>query len=95
MKKIEEFIKKNGIAPRDCEYHTMRSVANKKGEYSGKVRVLVLKGSNTAMVEYRCPECGHEGYLEKPWKRPFAFACERCSFLIRVPRLRSEVKKKK
>ena len=94
MKKIKEFIKKNKITPKDCEYHTMRTVANKKGEYKGSVRVLVLKGSDTAMVEYRCPECGHEGYAEKPWKRPFAFKCERCSFLIRVPRLRSEIKKK-
>ena len=93
MSVIEEFIRKHSIKPSDCLYHTMRSVANKKGEYRGKIRVLVLRSDKLARVEYRCPECGKEGYVEKPWRRPFSVRCEACGFLIRVPRLRREIKK--
>ena len=83
FKKIQEFIQKNNIKPSECKYHTLRDLDNK-----GKVRVLVLKKDSIAKVEYICPFCGHYGYLEKEWKRPFRFKCENCGRTIRVPKLK-------
>ncbi len=79
---LEEFIKKNGIKPKDCRYHTLRTVG------SGKIRVLVLK-DGIARTEYLCPDCSHHGYEEKEWKRPFSVKCSSCGKTIRVPRLKS------
>jgi len=95
FQKIQEFIQKNKITPRDCEYHTWREAKNKEGKYTGKIRILVWKQDKIARCEYICPECGKYGYIEKPWKRPFSVKCEHCGFLIRVPRLRDEIKKDK
>ncbi len=95
LSKIANFIKENGIKPSDCEYHTWRDGKNKKGEISGKLRILVLKKDHIARVEYICPECGYYGYLETEWKRPFSFKCEKCGYRIRVPRLKDEVKKER
>ncbi len=87
---IAEFIAKNNIKPADCAYHTNRSVEGK-----GSVRVLVLKSDNIARCDYTCPECGHKGYSEKPWKRPFSVSCEKCSRRITVPKLRDQIKKER
>ncbi|NOZ81924.1 MAG: hypothetical protein GXO63_02120 [Candidatus Micrarchaeota archaeon] len=83
MNIISEFIEKNGIKPSDCKYHTLRSLEN-----NGKVRVLVLKSDSVARTEYICPGCSHHGYTEKEWRRPFSVKCEKCGFLIRVPKLK-------
>ncbi len=88
--KIAKFIKENGIKPSDCTYHTLRTLEN-----GGKLRVLVLKSETIARCEYICPKCGHYGYCEKEWKRPFSFKCENCGATIRVPKLLNEFKKKK
>ncbi len=95
LKKIAEFISKNGIKPQDCIYHTWRDGKNKKGEVAGKIRILVLKKDGIARVEYICPECGYYDYFETEWKRPFSFKCEKCGFRIRVPRLRDELKRER
>jgi len=91
LKRIAQYIKDNGIT--SYEYHTWREVEDKKGKVSGEIRVLVLK-DKVARVEYKCPECGHEAFEEKPWKRPFNVNCSKCSCLIRVPKLRDQIKKK-
>jgi peptide subunit release factor 1 (eRF1) len=88
--RIEKFIEEKGIKPSDCSYHTLRTLEN-----NGKIRVLVLKGENIARCEYICPKCGHYAYCEKEWKRPFSVKCEKCGATIKVPRLLSEIKKKK
>jgi len=93
--KIETLIKQNNIRPSDCSYHTWRDVANKNGKRTGKIRVLVLKVDQIARCEYICPECGYENYEEKPWKRPFSINCTKCNFLIRVSRMRDEVKRER
>ncbi len=95
LHKIADFIKKNKVTPKDVIYHTWRDGKNKKGEISGKIRIIVMKSDGIARVEYICPECGHYGYLETEWKRPFSFKCEKCGYRIRVPRLKDEVKKER
>ena len=93
MKKIAELIKERKLTGKDCVFHTQRKLTNKKGEMTGKVRVLVLREDEIARVEYICPECSYYGYLEKEWKRPFSFRCEKCNVLIRVPKLREQIKR--
>jgi len=75
------------------KYITTRDLKNSRGEVKGKIRVLVWKNSDVANVHYKCPECGHEERTTKPWKRPFSVKCSNCGYLIRVPRLKSEIKK--
>jgi peptide subunit release factor 1 (eRF1) len=93
MSKIQELIAAKKILPKDCLYHTQRGSRNSKGEYTGSIRVLALKEDNIARVEYKCPECGHEGYAEQEWKRPFAIKCEKCGAKLGVPKMREEFKK--
>ncbi|MBI4895715.1 MAG: hypothetical protein HY831_04455 [Candidatus Aenigmarchaeota archaeon] len=93
FKKIDEYVKKNDILPRDCEYHTWRTALNKAANPVGKMRILVPKSDKIARVEYICPECKKYGYLESPWKRPFSYNCEHCKFLIRVPKMKEQFKK--
>lgn len=93
MGKIQEYIVQNKILPKDCVYHTRRDAKNKKGEPTGKMRVLVPPNSSTAMVEYTCPECRHTAYAEQPWKRPFSINCEKCKFKITVPKMKQEAKR--
>ncbi|MBI4896537.1 MAG: hypothetical protein HY832_03245 [Candidatus Aenigmarchaeota archaeon] len=95
MGKIEDYIKKHKITPRDCTYHTNREGRNKENKQAGYVRVLVPKTSTTAMVEYVCPECSYAGYLEMPWDKRFAFKCQKCSYRMSVSKLRAEVKREK
>ncbi|MBI4018060.1 MAG: hypothetical protein HY368_00450 [Candidatus Aenigmarchaeota archaeon] len=93
MRKIQEFVEKNNILPKDCLYHTNRTVKNSEKEPKGQMRVLVPKSDGRARAEYICPECGHYAYVEAEWKRPFYVKCEKCSFKISVPKLRDEAKK--
>ena len=94
LTKLTQYIKENGINPSSCLYHTWRDIENDKGEKIGEIRVLVLE-DGVARVEYQCPKCGHIGYDEKPWKRPFSVKCEECGHTIRVPKLRDQIKKRK
>ena len=76
-------------------YITNRTLLNKAGEEKGNIAVLVPNDSSTAKVKYRCPECDHKEQLEKEWKRPFNVKCAGCGFLMRLARLKDEVKKEK
>lgn len=91
LKKIQEYVVKNNILPKNCNYHTQRSTKNSKGQITGKIRVLAFQGK--AMVEYVCPECASYGYLEQEWKRPFYAKCEKCGFKMSVPKMKQEFKK--
>lgn len=93
MGKIDDFVEKNAIKPSDCHYHTARSVMSRKGEMSGKIRVLAAKVDNIARVEYKCPECLHDGYLEQEWRRPFSIKCQKCGIKITVPKMKQQAKK--
>jgi len=90
LTRIAEFIKENNI--RSFVYHTWRDIENEKGEKIGEIRVLVLD-DNMARVEYHCPECGKEFFEETEWKRPFSVKCKNCGKLIRVPKLREQIKR--
>ena len=93
FKKIDEFVQKNNLLPRDCAYHTWRDALNKAAKATGKMRILVPKSDNIARIEYICPECKKYGYVEAPWKRPFSYNCQHCKFLIRVPKMKEQFKK--
>lgn len=75
-------------------YITNRILTNSKGHETGKIQVLVRIDLDIAEVKYKCPECGFQEELRKPWKRPFSVKCSKCGFLIRLPRLKDEIKKK-
>lgn len=92
LKKIQEFVEKNGINPSQCIYHTQRSMKNRSGQIAGKIRVLVPKDGR-ARAEYVCPECGSYGYQETEWKRPFSVRCEKCGAKISVPKMKDEAKR--
>lgn len=93
MGKIQDFIIEHKVTPKQCVYHTWREVKSKDGKKTGKMRVLVPPQSETAMVEYTCPECQHTGYTEQPWKRPFGVKCEKCNARLTVPKLRDQAKR--
>jgi len=91
LTKITKFIKDNNV--KSFVYHTWRDLENEKEEKVGEIRVLVLD-DGIARVEYHCPKCGKEFYEEKTWKRPFSVKCQNCGQLIRVPKLKDQIKKK-
>jgi len=91
MGKIMDFIKENGIKPKECDYHTNRTIKSKLGKPTGNIRVLAYKGN--AMVEYTCPECEHKAYTEQEWKKPFAIKCEKCGHRMPVGKLRAQAKR--
>ena len=75
-------------------YITNRSIRGKSGQ-AGNIAIRVPKGSDIADVRYRCPECQHTEMTQQEWRRPFSVKCSKCGFLIRVPRLKDEIKKDK
>ncbi|HLD83381.1 MAG TPA: hypothetical protein VI979_00840 [archaeon] len=88
MGKIDDYIAANFLKPSSTLYHTNRSV-----DGTGKIRVLVPKSDGIARVEYKCPKCAHESYVEQEWKRPFAIKCEGCGAKIAVPKLKQQFKR--
>ncbi len=93
MKKIAEMIKKKGIKPSDCAYHTWREPLNKEKKPSGSIRILVKKGETDANCEYICPECEHYEFIRQEWKKPFNVKCSNCGFLLRISKLKDQIKK--
>ncbi len=76
-------------------YVTNRCVKDSAGEEKGKMKVLVRQDSDTAEVDYVCPECGNSQHVEQEWKRPFAVKCSKCELSIKLVRLKDEIKKEK
>lgn len=75
-------------------YITNRTVPGSRGQ-AGNIAIRVPNGSSTADVRYRCPECQHTELTKQEWKRPFSVKCSGCGFLIRVSRLKDEIKRDK
>jgi DNA-directed RNA polymerase subunit RPC12/RpoP len=75
------------------KYITNRVLTNDQGELKGNIRVLVPKDSDTAQVEYVCPNCGNTQKTSRPWSRPFSIACSKCNFVIKLPKMKDEMKK--
>ncbi len=74
---------------------TNRVVANKNGEEKGRVKAYVPADSNTVYINYKCPECEFSEKTEQEWKRPFNVKCSKCGYVMRIPRLKDQIKKEK
>lgn len=72
---------------------TNRAIENRAGEETGKVVAFVLSGETTAKVKYTCAECRHTAEMTQLFKRPFAVRCQKCSFLMKLPKLKGKKKK--
>jgi predicted RNA-binding Zn-ribbon protein involved in translation (DUF1610 family) len=77
------------------KYITNRTLKNNAGQEKGKIRVLVRADSDTAEVDYVCPECSLSEHVEPEWKRPFSVKCSKCGFIIKIAKLKDEMKKDK
>ncbi len=77
------------------KYVTNRTLKNKADEDKGKIKVLVPNDSDTAQVDYVCPECEFSEHKEQPWQRPFLVICAKCGAKIKIPKLKDEIKKEK
>ncbi|MBU0953548.1 MAG: hypothetical protein KKA90_03965 [Nanoarchaeota archaeon] len=73
---------------------TNRVVKSPEGK-EGRIKMLVRVGSDMAEGEYKCPACGDNGKINQPFKKPIMVKCTACSFLMRLARLKDEMKKKK
>jgi len=73
-------------------YVTNRTIPNKKGEETGKVRAFVKTGSDTAEVDYTCAECGKAEHITQPFKRPFSLKCRACGVVMKLPKLKGKKK---
>ncbi|MAH42212.1 hypothetical protein CL614_00605 [archaeon] len=93
MKVIAEVIKKDKLKPSDCAYHTWREPLNKEKKPAGSIRILVKKEETDAYCEYICPECEHYESIRQEWKRPFNVKCSKCGFLLRISKLKDQIKK--
>lgn len=78
--------------PMKYSYVTNRTIPNKDGEMKGKLRAFVLAGSETAVIDYTCPECGHSEHTEQVFKRPLSVKCSECGTTIKVPKLKGKKK---
>lgn len=76
-------------------YITNRTIFNGEGKEAGRIAVMVRNDSDDAEVKYTCPECEFSEHTKRPWNRPFSIKCSKCGFLIRLPRLKDEMKKEK
>ena len=80
---------------RKFKFVSNRIIKNKNEEETGRMRVIVRTGSETAEVDYECPECSFKEHIETEWKRPFSVRCNKCGFLLRLPKLKDEIKREK
>lgn len=86
------------------EYITMREVENSRGEAKGKVRIMKMKEDAHAMVDITCPECGFNEKRKEAWTEPFVtglkakqaffLKCGKCSFGVKMLKLKKEAAKK-
>ena len=76
-------------------YISNRILKNKANQETGWIKVRVPNDSDTAEGMYKCPECEHQDKISQEFKRPFNLKCGKCGFLIRMPKLKDEIKKEK
>ncbi|MFH1445192.1 MAG: hypothetical protein ABIF08_01785 [Nanoarchaeota archaeon] len=77
------------------KYISNRILKNKAEEEKGFIKVRVPNDSNTAEGMYKCPECENQEKVSQEFKRPFNIECSKCGFLIRMAKLKEEIKKEK
>ncbi len=86
------------------EYITTRELENNKGQTTGKIRIIKLKGENGASVKLKCPECGFEESRKETWSEPFvngagkkqsfSIKCKKCDYSTKLLKLKKQLKKK-
>jgi len=76
-------------------YITNRVLKNKNGEEKGRLRGFVRNDSDNIEGDYECPECGHKDKINQVWKRPFNVKCSKCGFLMKIPKIKDEMKREK
>lgn len=72
-----------------------RTLKNKNGEESGRLKVLVRTGTTIAEIDYKCPECFNEAHLNLEWQRPLIIICSKCGNKMKMEKLKAEIKKAK
>ena len=77
------------------KYISNRVLKNKAEQERGWIKVRVPNGSNTAEGFYKCPECENQDKVKQEFKRPFNVKCGKCGFLMRMSKLKDEIKKEK
>ena len=80
---------------RKYRFVSSRILKNSKEEEKGRMRVLVKTDSDTAETDYECPECGFKEHVEPEWERPFSVKCSKCGFVMKMPKLKDEMKREK
>ncbi len=80
---------------RKYRFVSNRILKNSKGEENGRMKVLVKIDSDTAQTDYECPECGFKEHVKPEWSRPFSVKCSKCGFVMRLPKLKDEMKREK
>lgn len=76
-------------------YITNRTLRNGRGEEKGRIAVRVRTGSATAEYNYTCPECGDSRNGTQEFRRPIMVKCQKCGLLMKLPKLKDELKKEK
>ena len=76
------------------KYMTNRTFEVSPGK-EGRVKAFVLSDSETLEGEYNCPECGKNGKINQPFRRPIIVKCQGCGYVIRVCKLKDEIKRDK
>lgn len=77
------------------KYITNRTVANKAGKEAGRIKACVKSDSDTAEIDYICAECGKSEHTSQPFRRPFSVKCRECGYLMRVSKIKDEIKREK
>lgn len=76
-------------------YVTNRTIKNKAEKETGRIKAFVKTGETIAHVEYTCAECGHAAKKEQAFERPFSVKCDKCGSIMKMPKLKDEIKKDK
>jgi hypothetical protein len=76
-------------------YITNRVLKNNRGEEAGNIKARVRNDSDKVEGFYECPECMHKGTINQGFRRPLNVKCDKCGFLMRLPKLKDEMKKEK
>ena len=76
-------------------YITNRMLQDKSGQQKGRIAIRVKTGTTTAEYNYTCPECGDSRSGQQEFQRPLSVRCYKCGYLMKLPKLKDELKKEK
>jgi ribosomal protein L37AE/L43A len=76
-------------------YITNRTLQDKAGQEKGRIAIRVKTGSATAEYNYTCPECGDSRNGTQEFRRPILVRCQKCGYMMKLPKLKDELKKEK